>query len=482
MKRFFLIAALILCAASANAKLSLRSVFSDGMVLQQKTEAAIWGEADANAEISISTSWGARLKKIKADENGIWKAQIPTCEASYAPQTITVSCGKEEIKVNDVLIGEVWFASGQSNMEMPISGFFNCPVENAGEVIADAPGKDRVRMFTVKKTQSYEPLDDVVAGEWKGAESANIAGMSATAFFFARKMNEILDLPVGIVLSAYGGARVESWTPKDILETYPDEKLSREEIENTQEWIRPYLAYNAMLNPLRGYTVKGFIWYQGCSNVGKHEQFVERMSNMVARWRKEWNDENASLPFYQVEIAPCETYGGNENVSPGALLRQAQHEAAHKIPNSAIVVTNDLVSQYEYWNIHPCKKQPVGERLAYLALNRDYGYSGIPCYSPEAVSVKRTSDDGEIGVELTECQWNGLSRTKEIESLEVRGEDGVWHEVKEAEYSWSKKLLLIKSAEVSRPVEVRYGWGDFRPGNLKAWTGLPVSPFDLMVD
>lgn len=482
MKKIFLVAALFFCAANANAKLSLRSVFSDGMVLQQNTGAAIWGEADANAEISIKTSWAARPWKIRADENGIWKASIPTCGASYVPQTITVRSNKEEISIKDVLIGEVWFASGQSNMEMPVSGFFNCPVENAVEVISNAPGKDNVRMFTVKKAQSYEPLDDVVAGEWKGAEPANIAGMSATAFFFARKLNQVLDVPVGIILSAYGGARVESWTPKDILETYPDEKLSKEEVEKTQEYIRPYLAYNAMLNPLRGYTIKGFIWYQGCSNVGKHGQFVERMSNMVNRWREEWNDKNATLPFYQVEIAPCETYGGNRTVSPGALLRQAQHDAAHKIPNSAIVVTNDLVDQYEYWNIHPSKKQPVGERLAYLALNRDYGQSGIPCYSPEAISVQRLSDDGEIGIELSGCEWNGLNRTKEIESLEVRGEDGIWHEVKEAEYSWDKKVLVVKSDKVSKPVEVRYGWGDFRPGNLKAWTGLPVSPFDLKID
>jgi sialate O-acetylesterase len=288
----------------------------------------------------------------------------------------------------------------------------------------------------------------------------------------------MLDVPVGIVSCAYGGARVESWTPKEILETYPDEDLSRETIEATMHYTRPYLAYNAMLCPVKGYTIKGFIWYQGCSNVGKHDQFVERMSIMVDHWRDCWGDDAAELPFYMVEIAPYR-YKPQQPVSYAALLRQAQHEAAKAIPNSGIVVTNDLVESYEQDNIHPAKKKEVGERLAALALNRDYGMWMVPCNSPEAVKCTRFSSS-ELAVELTNCP-NGLSRWMEIEGLEVAGSEGIFYPVTYAYFEWGQKGLRVRSEFVHDPCEVRYGWGDFKPGNLKNCEGLPVAPFYLKV-
>lgn len=478
MKRLITIITMMLCISLASdAKLKVAGLFSDGMVLQQNTEAAIWGTSDSGAQITVSTSWNGKSYRAKADSEGKWEVKVATPAGSYKAYTVTVKGGGETVRINDVLIGEVWLASGQSNMEMPMRGYFNCPVDRYIEYVCAPKATEKIRMFQVPITQSYEPVEDIESA-WKGAESTTIPEMSATAFFFAHQLNEMLDIPVGVISCAYGGARIESWTPKEILETYPDEDLRREAIEAQMHYTRPYLAYNAMLYPVMGYAIKGFIWYQGCSNVGKHEQFVERMNTMVSHWRESWNDTEAKLPFYMVEIAPYR-YKPQTAVSYASLLRQAQHEAAKVIPNSAIVVTNDLVESYEQDNIHPAKKFEVGDRLARLALNRDYGMSAVPCYSPEAISCTRKGN--EIFVELSHS-GNGLSRWMEIEGLEVAGSEGIFYPVTYAYFEWESKLLRIRSEFVHDPCEVRYGWGDFNPGNLKNWVGMPVAPFWLKAE
>ncbi len=472
--------ALLLCLSlSSGAKVRMANLCSDGMVLQQNSQALIWGTSEPREKITVTPSWNGKAYSAKADGTGRWEVRVETPGASYTAHTMTVAGQEDSVSVNDILIGEVWLASGQSNMEMPMRGFFNCPVENAIEYISGPAATEKIRMFTVPIKQSYEPLEEVDA-RWAGAESSTIPDMSATAYFFARKLNETLNVPVGIVSCAYGGARIESWTPKEILETYPDENLDKEAIEAMLHYHRPYLAYNAMLCPVKGYTIKGFIWYQGCSNVGKHDQFVERMNNMILHWREEWNDNEGKLPFYMVEIAPYR-YKPQADRSYAALLRQAQHEAAATIHNCGIVVTNDLVEPYEMDNIHPARKKEVGDRLAYLALNRDYGHKRIACDSPEAVKCYLMQNSCEIAVELTNCP-NGLSRWMEIEGLEVAGSEGIFYPVEYAYFEWDSKILRIRSEYVWDPCEVRYGWGDYKPGNLKNAEGLPVAPFWIRLD
>ena len=481
MKRITIIIALMLSLCiSAQAKLVPSSLFSDGMVLQQNTNAKIWGKADPGSQISVTTSWNGATYRAKTDSEGHWTIYASTPAASYKPYTVTIKGNGQTIRINDVLIGEVWFASGQSNMEMPMCGYYNCPVENSLEYISAPAAREKIRMFKVHQNQTYEPLEDVENSKWEGADSYTIPYMSAVAFFFARELNEMLDIPVGILSCAYGGARIESWLPKEILETYPDEDLSKEHIESLIHYHRPYLAYNAMFTPLKGYTAKGFIWYQGCSNVGKHEQFVERMNTLVSHWRECWNDTEAKMPFYMVELAPYR----NKPVTATpyfALLREAQHKAAKAIPNCGVIVTNDLVEAYEQDNIHPAKKKEVGERLAYMALNRDYGFSRIPCDSPEAVRCYRMPNSCELAIELTNCE-NGLNRWQEIKGLEVCGSEGIFYPVTFAYFEWEPKVLRIRSEFVHDPCEVRYGWGDFKPGNLKNTEGLPVAPFKIRVE
>lgn len=480
MKRISIIIAYLLgLCISAEAKLVPSKLFSDGMVLQQNTEAAIWGTSDANVQITVTPSWNGKTYRCKADADGNWRVRIETSNASYKAHSITIKGGGTSMKINDVLLGEVWLASGQSNMQMPMSGFFNCPVENAMEYISAPAARDKIRMFTVPAILSYEPLHDV-DGKWDRADSESIPWMSAVAFFFARELNEILDIPIGIVSCSYGGARIESWLPKEILETYPDEDLSRERIESLIHYHRPYLMYNAMLNPVKGYAIKGFIWYQGCSNVGKHDQFCDRMNTLIEHWRECWEDTEDRLPFYMVELAPYRNKPKTDTPY-FALLRQAQHDAAKMIPNCGVIVTNDLVETYEQDNIHPAKKKEVGERLAFMALNRTYGFGMIACDSPEAIRCYRIQNGCEIAVELTNSR-NGLNRCMEIKGLEVAGSDGIFYPVTYAEFGGEPQVLKIRSEYVSEPYEVRYGWGDFKPGNLKNVQGLPVAPFRIRVE
>lgn len=474
MKRLAAIVLMVFVFASAEAKLKLSRLHTDGMVLQQNTEAKIWGTTTPDTQVIVTPSWDGKAYKCKADAEGNWHIYIGTPAGSYNAYTLTVKGDGETVKIGNVLVGEVWMASGQSNMEMPMRGFYSCPVENAADFITAAPARDKIRMITVPIRQSYEPLDDF-EGSWQGADPNTVPDMSATAYFFARKLNEVLDIPVGVVAFAYGGARVESWTPKEILETYPDENLEREVIEAMEHYQRPYLAYNAMFWPVKGYTAKGFIWYQGCSNVGKHLQFPERMSTLINHWRSWWNDDKAEMPFYMVEIAPYR-YGSHDGVSYASLLREAQHKVAETVPNCGIVVTNDLVYSYEIDNIHPAMKQPVGERLAYWALNRDYGFNRVACENPRAVNCISLKDGAAIGVELSNC-WTGLNRVIEIEGMEVAGNDGIFNPVTSVGYDWQNHRLIISSEAVPTPTQVRYGWGDFNPGNLKNAEGLPLAPF-----
>nr|MCR5351474.1 sialate O-acetylesterase [Bacteroidales bacterium] len=355
-----------------------------------------------------------------------------------------------------------------------------CPVEGAADVITAAPMRDRVRMFKVPRARSFEPLAEI-EGEWWRADPTTVSEMSATGYFFARKLNETLDVPIGILFSAFGGSKVEAWLPEEIVETYPDINTDPEFImKDKVDYYSPFMMYNAMICPIKGYTIKGFIWYQGCSNVGADATYSDRLQKMVSVWRADWGDTDARLPFYQVEIAPYR-YG---DPIEGARLRQAQHDAAKQMPNGGIVGTNDLVRPFEIDQIHPARKREVGERLAYLALNRDYGLDRVACQSPEAVRVFAApagpmTQPGTVFVELANCA-DGLDRNIEIEGLEMAGEDGVFYPVCEARTFGP--MLMLRSESVPEPKTVRYGWGSFKPGNLHGVSGLPLIPFEQTVE
>lgn len=479
--RLIVMLAALAATVPAFAELSPKYPCSDGMVLQQRSSALVWGHGDAGKTVKVTTSWDGATYLATADESGVWRVYVNTPAASYTHHLIEVRSDSGRYVIKDVLVGEVWVASGQSNMEMPVRGFYSCPVENANYVMANPAGADNVRMFTVGIDPQFEPVSEVASTNgWEKAAPGQVAEMSATAYFFAEQLNRTLDVPVGILALPRGGARVESWLPRATVESYGTEDCSEEGQMKQVEYVRAYVMYNGMEQPVKGYTARGFIWYQGCSNVGKHDEFVPRMTELVRQWREDWGDSENKMPFYQVEIAPYAYGGGQRGIS--AALRAAQHAAAKNIPNGGIVCTNDLVLPYEFDNIHPCRKQPVGQRLAYLALHRDYGFERIACYSPEAVSVSRDAKDPSVLlVQLANCP-EGIDRQHDIVGLEVAGQDGVFHPVGDAFMVWGDGNLRISSPDVPNPVTVRYGWDDFCPGNLHGSDGLPLVPFCLKVE
>ena len=469
MRRTTLLGILLLAGVlMIQAKVKLPSLICDNMVLQQQTDVTLWGSARPGAKVRVTPSWDGKVYTAQADKQGNWKLRVATPAAGYTPYDIRFDDG-EAVTVSNVLVGEVWLASGQSNMEMPLKGFGGCCVEGGmAEAIASSQVKG-VRMFTVPKRQSYEPLYDC-EGTWKMPDVYNTPDFSATAWFFARNVSEALGIPVGIVNCSYGGTKVESWLSREVLEGYPDVTLEPDSLERMTEYHRPLLMYNGMLKAVQNYTIKGIIWYQGCSNVGAHDTYAERLATMVSLWRKEWG--LGELPFYFVEIAPYD-YGSGDYAS-GARLREAQLKAESLIPNSAMTSTNDLVEPYERYNIHPRNKRTVGLRLSFLALNLTYGMQHICCFGPRYKSMEVKGS--EAWISFTHLGM-GICRNYDLKGFEVAGEDRVFHPADNVWLHWQTNEVVISSQAVEKPVAVRYCFRDFQSGTMIGGNELPTVPF-----
>ena len=462
--------AFITLVAESEAKVRPASMITDNMVLQQNANGRIYGTADPGSTVTVTPSWDGKAYTTTTDRTGEWSLAVKTPAGSFTPYTITLSDG-EPLTINNVLIGEVWLASGQSNMQMPLKGFPGCCTLGGYDEIASASDEaGKVRFFTVPLTQSYTPLD-TVAASWTVPSPDTAPEYSALAWHFAKRMSDVLNVPVGIVSAAYGGAKVESWTPRDMLEKYPDVSLDPKDIEPIVHYHRPMLMYNAMFNPIKNYTYNGIIWYQGCSNVATYDTYAERLAAMVKRWRDDIGI--GDIPFYAVEIAPYE-YGDPTEKGKAPLLREAQWKAVGIIPHSAMISTNDLVEPYERFNIHPADKAAVGKRLCDLALNKTYGKKQFPVESPRYKSHRFM--DGAAWVAI-DSPSDGICRNYMIEGFEVAGADRVFHPADSVWLHWQTNEMVVSSKNVPDPVAVRYGWRDFLPGNLHAGNYLPLIPF-----
>lgn len=462
--------AFLTIVAESEAKVRAASLITDNMVLPQNSNARIYGTADPGADITVIPSWNNKAYTTSTDRTGEWSLAIETPAGGFTPYSITISDG-EPLTVNNVLIGEVWLASGQSNMQMPLKGFPGCcTLGGYDEIASSGDEAGNVRFFTVPLTQSYTPLD-TVAASWTVPSPETAPDYSALAWHFAKRMSDVLNVPVGIVSAAYGGAKVESWTPRDMLEKYPDISLDPKDIEPMVHYHRPMLMYNAMFNPIKNYTYNGIIWYQGCSNVSTYQTYSERLAATVKRWRDDIG--LGDIPFYDVEIAPYE-YGDPTEKGKAPLLREAQWKAIGMIPNSAMISTNDLVEPYERFNIHPANKAAVGKRLCDLALNKTYGKKQFPVESPRYKSHRFT--DGAAWVAI-DSPSDGICRNYMIEGFEIAGPDKVFHPADSVWLHWQTNEMVVSSKKVPDPVAVRYGWRDFMPGNLHAGNYLPLIPF-----
>lgn len=462
MKKLLFTLAAILTASGSFAKVTLPVIFSDGMVMQRETNANLWGDAKASATVKITTSWDNKTYITKSDNKGKWKAAVKTPKAG-GPYSITISDG-EKTSLNDILIGEVWICSGQSNMEMPMKGFKNQPVDNAVEDILHSTDNN-LRLFTVKRNSKFAPVD-TLNGSWKAAAPASVRDFSATAYHFGRELRTMLDVPVGLVVAAWGGSACEAWMTADWLKAFPDAKIpaSPEDIKSKNR--TPTVLYNGMLHPIIGYTMRGVIWYQGEDNVNRYKTYADMMTAMIRGWRSEWNQ--GDFPFYFCQIAPYD-YKIIKYETNSALLREQQSKAELMNNNCGMAVLMDAGLEY---GIHPRKKNLAGMRLALLALDKTYGIKGITSESAYFKDVTFKGDTAVVSFERA-GMWIYGAKGYNSDLFEVAGEDRVFHPAK----AWiERSKVYVKSDKVKNPVAVRYAFKDWADGDLFC-DGLPVSSF-----
>lgn len=461
----------IFAAGNLQAAITLPDIVGDNMVVQQNAGARLWGWATPGSQISVTGSWNAdRSVNAKTGKDGRWQVELPTPGATFTPQTITIQGDGSNITLNNVAIGEVWFCSGQSNMEMPLRGFWTQPVEGAAEAIAYSGRYPGIRFAKVPKSASYTPQERV-ASPWKVSKPENAYDFSALAYFFAESLTKILNVPVGIIDCSYGGSKIEGWQSPEQLDTYPEWNVGKEKNDTTlNEWERIGVMYNAMLHPLIGYTVKGFLWNQGESNVGRHSTYPYHQRDMVSDWRAKWN--LGELPFYFVEI-PGWNYS-NPDGNNAAFFRESQHKAAEIIPSCEIVCTSDLVYPFEVDDIHARKKKEIGERLAFMAAEKTYGIKGMPTGYPRYKSMEIIGDKAIL---YFENAWEGFTPNKELEGFEVAGSDHVFHPAVARENPQTLKIEVERPAGVDEIKAVRYNFKNFAVGKVFNVLGLPLVPF-----
>lgn len=460
-KTIFLLSAL-LAASGISAKVTLPKMFSDGMVMQRETNANLWGTAKASSSVKITTSWDKKTYTVKAGNDGKWKTSVKT-PAAGGPYTITLNDGEKTV-LDNILIGEVWICSGQSNMEMPMKGFKNQPIEGAVADILHSTDK-QLRLFTVKRNSRFAPVD-TVSGKWNEAGPASVREFSATAYYFGRELRQALGVPVGLIVTAWGGSACEAWMTADWLKAFPDAKIpsSPEDIKSKNR--TPTVLYNGMLRPLIGVTMRGVIWYQGEDNVPRYKTYADMLTTMIRGWRTEW--KQGDFPFYFCQIAPYD-YSLIKWDTNSAFLREQQAKAELMNDNCGMAVLMDAGLEY---GIHPRKKNLAGQRLALLALNKTYGIEGLSAESAYYNDVTFKNDTAVVTFNRAGMWVYGKNGLKS-DLFEVAGEDRVFHPAK----AWiERSKVYVKSDSVSRPVAVRYAFKDWADGDLYC-DGLPVSSF-----
>ena len=444
---------------SVQAEIKLPAIFDDNMVLQQQTDAAIWGTAKANKTVKVTTSWNKKSYSTKADSDGNWKLKVKT-PAAGGPYSITISDG-ETLKLNNVLIGEVWVCSGQSNMYMTMNGYRNQPVLGSNEVIATSTNNS-IRLITIKLDKSLEEQKDFT-GEWQECNPGNVGNFSATAYFFGRMIQEALDVPVGLISSSWGGTRIEPWISENGFKEFDWVNLPDKNMEGDYNQQTPTVLFNAMISPMVGFAIKGGLWYQGESNRSEPQHYEKLMPGLIENWRAEWGI--GDFPFYYCQIAPF-NYGRGLN---SAFQREAQLNASTAIENIGMACLMDVGEEH---NIHPADKKAAGDRLAYLALAKTYGMAGFEFSGP---TLKEMTVEGSV-VKLTfdHAKYGLNTFGKELINFKVAGENRRFYPAKAF---ITRKGITLFSPSVEKPVAVRYAFEDWVVGELFNNAGLPASSF-----
>ncbi|MDG5799024.1 sialate O-acetylesterase [Marinilabiliaceae bacterium ANBcel2] len=446
-------------------ELSLPSVFSDNMVLQQNSDVAVWGKAKPGSSVTIEADWGIK-ESVETQQDGSWFVNLFTVKAG-GPHKISISNADSVITFNNVMLGEVWLASGQSNMEMPLSGWLpNDPIDNSEELISTANNSD-IRMFTVEKTALTEPRNDV-SGKWETTTPQSAENFSATAYFFAKKLYEELKVPIGIIHSSWGGSAAEAWISCEMLAIDRDfgdviKQINSKEYDNEIGNQTPSALYNGMISGITPYSVAGTIWYQGETNVGRSKQYMRLKSMLITDWRNRFMNE--TMPFYYVQLAPWH-YNDPEGRS-SAHLREAQRRML-AIPNTGMAVTLDIGNLE---NIHPSNKKDVGKRLASWALFEQYGID-TPFTGPQLSNVTTSNEKITLHFDHT---YGELNIKKDITpQFEIAGENG---EFVTANTTIEDNRIILSSNSVSAPVNARYAYRNNSEASLFNKAGFPAPSF-----
>lgn len=474
------------------------------MVLQQQMPMRFWGWAEPDEEVRVSL--GGATATAVADKNGRWEVRLPAQEANSDGQVLRVE-GSNTIEINDVLVGEVWLCSGQSNMEWSVQASENAEAEIAA---ADHP---LIRHIKIGRSPSNEPVEDLSAS-WQVCSPSTVAGFTACGYFMARELHQELQVPIGLVNSSWGGTRVEPWTPpigfqttetlQDIFERVEQrtpgsasyQKRLREHLEATRQWVEkaaatldsgtradaspafptellpftshqdPTMLYNGMIHALVGFPIRGAIWYQGESNHAEGMLYLEKKKALIGGWRTLWGQ--GDFPFYYVQIAPFQY--GNEDPTILARFWEAQ-TAVQQLPNTGMVVINDIATLND---IHPPNKQDVGKRLALLALKNDYGRSDLIANSPEMESLEVLP--GKLKIKFKNTGGGLKTRDQKPPThFEVIGIGPGGYQPATAVIEGDE--VTLSSPGVENPTAFRFAWHKLAEPNLMGATGLPVGAF-----
>ena len=461
--RFRLLIFLITFILNANlgfGTITLPALVGDNMVLQQQTEVAIWGKAKAKTTVTVIPSWNGKKYETQSQADGSWRVKVTT-PAAGGPFTMSLSDG-EKLVIKNILIGEVWVCSGQSNMTMPMIGYKNQPIKDSNAELLLA-NNSNIHLFTVRRTANRTPQDDCV-GQWEVSSPKTARSFSAIGFEFATILEKSLHVPLGIIHSSWGGTPIEAWMSEESVKPFPNVKIIPAADSSPVQQKNPGVLFNGMIHPLLSYGIRGFLWYQGEANRNSYANYDSLMNAMITDWRARWGQ--GDFPFYYVQIAPCR-YADSQDNSP--YLREAQLRVMQQVPEVGMAVALD-VGEENF--IHPPNKAEISKRLAYWALAKTYGWDGLAYSGP--IYKEMQVDGGKIQLTFSYAA-NGLSSFgKELTGFEIAGADRVFYP---AQAEINADGIKVGSDQVPNPVAVRYAFKDWVVGSLYNVEGLPASSF-----
>ncbi|WP_237586996.1 sialate O-acetylesterase [Pontibacter russatus] len=439
---------------SSAGAVSVPSIFGSHMVLQQNAEVTVWGSGKPGEEVTVTGSWDNKPVTTKASNLAKWSVKLNT-PAAGGPYTLTIK-GHNTITLEDVLAGEVWLCSGQSNMEWSAAA----GIDNGEQEVPKAMYPE-IRFFSVAHQTADGPQLDV-QGEWVVCTPETMKNFSAIGYFFGRELHQALDVPVGLINSSWGGTPAEVWvSPETVAQNPVLKQAAATQKEVPYGPVRPGKTYHAMIAPLTPFKIAGALWYQGESNTNAPEAYATMLPALINNWRSDWGYE---FPFYFVQIAPYKGYGPEA----GPLLRDSQRKSL-RVPNTGMVVVSDIGNNDD---IHPRNKLDVGKRLANLALNKTYGQTDRPASGPLFREMKVEGRKARLYFDYAD---KGLVRKgKELTNFEIAGEDG---QFVKANAKIDGSTVVVQAKEVKKPVAVRFEWSNTVTPTLFNKAGLPASSF-----